>query len=207
MKAESENPDTSAMVVQQRSTQNWQDQSKTNHPKIAPNIDKSTFKCTHCNKTGHTKSCCFELVGYPDQWDHNRDQRKKNFKKTSTATVAEIKTEANVVEKASTLVAATDYGGNFLNTSTSVINSAWIIDFSVTDHMIFDFRQVSPLRPSSQKIVSTANGNTTPIIGEGSLTLTDTLNLDSVLVVPSLDYNLLSVSQTAALSCIVIFLA
>ncbi|RVW83369.1 Retrovirus-related Pol polyprotein from transposon TNT 1-94 [Vitis vinifera] len=72
--------------------------------------------------------------------------------------------------------------------------------------MTFDSRQVSPLRPSSQKIVSTANGNTTPVIGEGSLTLTDTLNLDSVLVVPSLDYNLLSISQiTAALSCIVIF--
>ena len=39
------------------------------------------------------------------------------------------------------------------------------------------------------------------------ITLTDTLNLDSVLAIPSLDYNLLSVSQsTAALSCIVIFL-
>ena len=72
--------------------------------------------------------------------------------------------------------------------------------------MTFDSRQVSPLRPSSQKIVSTANGNTTLVIGEGSLSLTDTLNLDSVLVVPSLDYNLLSVSQiTIALSCIVIF--
>ncbi|RVW51536.1 Retrovirus-related Pol polyprotein from transposon TNT 1-94 [Vitis vinifera] len=92
---------------------------------------------------------------------NNRDQRKKDSKKTVTATIAEIKTEANVAEKASTLVAATDHG---------------------------------------------ANGNTTPVIGEGSLTLTDTLNLDSVLVVPSLDYNLLSVSQiTAALSCIVIF--
>ncbi|RVW40511.1 hypothetical protein CK203_081535 [Vitis vinifera] len=78
--------------------------------------------------------------------DNNRDQRKKDSKKTSTATVAEIKTEANVAEKASALVAATDHG---------------------------------------------ANGNTTPVIGEGSLTLTDTLNLDSVLVVPSLDYNLL----------------
>ena len=43
-------------------------------------------------------------------------------------------------------------------------------------------------------------------LGEGSLILTDTLNLDSVLVVPYLDYNLLSVSQIiAALSCIVIF--
>ncbi|RVW18959.1 Retrovirus-related Pol polyprotein from transposon RE1 [Vitis vinifera] len=138
--------------------------------------------------------------------DNNRDQRKKNSKKTSIATVAEIKTEANVVMKASALVAATDHGGKFLNSFTLVINSAWIIDSGATDHMTFDSRQVSPLRPSSQKIVSTANGNTTPVIGEGSLTLTDTLNLDSVLVVPSLDYNLLSVSQiTAALSCIVIF--
>ena len=94
----------------------------------------------------------------------------------------------------------------FLDTFTPIISSAWIIDSGATDHMTFDFRQVSPLRPSSQKIVSTANSNTTPVIGEGSLTLIDTLNLDSVLVVPSLDYNLLSVSQiTAVLSCIVIF--
>ena len=57
-----------------------------------------------------------------------------------------------------------------------------------------------------KKIISTSNGNAAPVIGDGSLTLTDTLNLDSVLVVPSLDYNLLSVSQiTAALSCIIIF--
>ncbi|RVW66051.1 Retrovirus-related Pol polyprotein from transposon TNT 1-94 [Vitis vinifera] len=139
--------------------------------------------------------------------DNNRDQRKKDSKKTSIATVAEIKTEANVAEKASALVVATDHGGKFLNTFTPVINSAWIIDFGAIDHMTFDSRQVSPLRPSSQKTVSTANGNTTPVIRERSLTLTDTLNLDSVLVVPSLDYNLLSVSQiTAALSCIVIFL-
>ena len=47
---------------------------------------------------------------------------------------------------------------------------------------------------------------TQPQSWEGSLTLTNTLNLDSVLVVPSLYYNLLSVSQiTVVLSCIVIF--
>ncbi|KAL6312959.1 hypothetical protein AAG906_024528 [Vitis piasezkii] len=130
---------TPHMVVRQQLTRNWQDQSKTNHPKTDPNIDKSTFKCTHCNKTGHTKSRCFEIVGYPDWWDHNRDQRKKDSKKTSTAAIAEIKTEANVDEKASALIAATDYGGKFLNTSTPVINNAWIID-SVLDHMTFDSR-------------------------------------------------------------------
>ena len=51
-----------------------------------------------------------------------------------TATVAEIKTKANVAEKASALVAATDHGGKFLNTFTHVINSAWIIDSGATDH-------------------------------------------------------------------------
>ncbi|RVW88112.1 hypothetical protein CK203_042941 [Vitis vinifera] len=51
------------------------------------------------------------LVGLDDWWDHNRDQWKKDSKKTSTVVVAEIKTEANVVEKASALVAAIDYGG------------------------------------------------------------------------------------------------
>ena len=72
--------------------------------------------------------------------------------------------------------------------------------------MTFDSRQISSLRHYSKKIIFIANGNTTPVIGEGSLTLTNTLNLDSVLVVPSINYNLLSVSQIkVALSCIVIF--
>lgn len=90
--------------------------------------------------------------------------------------------------------------------STPVYNSTWIIDFGATDHMTFDSTRVSSLKPSSQKIVSTANGASAPVIGEGSLPLIDTLNLDSVLVVSSLDYNLLSVSQiTTALFCVVIF--
>ena len=130
--------------------------------------------------------------------DNNCDQQKKDYKKTSTTTVTEIKTKANVADKASALVAAIDYDGKFLNTSTPVINSTWIIDSSATNHMTLDSRQVSPLRSSSQKIVFIANGNTTSVIRDGSLTLTDTLNLDSVIVVPSLDYNLLSISQITA---------
>ena len=55
--------------------------------------------------------------------------------------------------------------------------------------------------------VSTTNGTSIPIIGEGSLSLTNTLNLDSILVVPYLNYNIFSVSQIiTALFCVVIFL-
>ena len=145
-------------------------------------------------------------MGYPKLWDHSHDSRKKNSKKTSTAAIVETKTKADSDEKSSALAAATGNGGKVLNISTPVSNSAWIIDSGATDHMTFYSRQVSPLKPSSQNYVSTANGTSIPIIGEGSLSLTNTLNLDSILVVPSLNYNLLSVSQiTTALFCVVIF--
>ena len=61
--------------------------------------------------------------------------------------------------------------------------------------MTFDVKHVFILKSSSRNCVSTANSNTNIVLGEGSSNLTKTLHLDSVLVVPSLNYNLLSVSQ------------
>ena len=212
MNEQLENSEASAMVTRNRSNQNWspqhqQDQKRPIHPKTTNGGDKSSYKCTHCDQTGHTKSRCNELVGYPEWWDHSRDSRKKNSKKASTAAIVETKTEDDSGEKSSTLAATAGNGGKVLNISTLVSNSAWIIDCGATDHMTFDSKQVSPLKSSSQNSVSTANGTSIPIIREGSLSLTNTLNLDYVLVVPSLNNNLLLVSQiTTALFCVVIFL-
>ena len=199
------------MVIRNWSNQNWspqhqQDQKRPIHPKTANGGDKSSYKCTHCDQTGHTKSRCYELVGYPEWWDHSRDSWKQNSKKASTAAIVETKTEDDSGEKSLALAAAAGNGGKVLNISTLVSNSAWIIDSGATNHMTFYSRQVSPLKFTSQNSISTANGTSIPIIGEGSLFLTNTLNLDYVLVVPSLNYNLLSVSQiTIALFCVVIF--
>ena len=183
------------MVTQNRSPQHQQDQKRPIHPKTANGGDKSSYKCTHCDQTSHTKSRCYELVGYPKWWDHSRDSRKKNSKKASIAAIVETKTEDDSGEKSSALAVTTSKGGKVLNISTPVSNSAWIIDSGAMDHMTFDSRQVLPLKSSSQNSVSTTNGTSIPIIGEGSLSLTNALNLDYVLVVPSLNYNLLSVSQ------------
>ena len=145
-------------------------------------------------------------MGYPEWWDHSRDSRKKNSKKAYTVEIVKTKIEDDSGEKSLALAVAVGNGGKVLNISTPVSNSAWIIDSGVTDHMTFDSRRVSPLKSSSQHFVSTASGTSIPIIGKGSLSLTNTLNLDYVLVVPSLNYNLLSVSQiTTALFCVVIF--
>lgn len=210
MNGKPEKSEASAMVTQNQSNQNQlpqnQHDQRPSHPKTTIGADKSSYKCTHCHQTGHTKSHCFELMGYPDWWDHSRDSRKRNSKKPSSAAIVETRKEDDVAGQISALAAAAGNGGKVSNMSTLVSNSAWTIDSGATDHMTFDSRQVSPLKPSSQKFVSTANGSSAPVLREKTLPLTDTLNLDSVLVVPYLDYNLLSVSQiTTALFCVVIF--
>ncbi|PNX91449.1 hypothetical protein L195_g047580, partial [Trifolium pratense] len=46
---------------------------------------KSVDKCTHCDQTGHVKERCFELVGYPDWWDHSRAPKKRGSKNAFAA--------------------------------------------------------------------------------------------------------------------------
>lgn len=123
-----------------------------------------------------------------------------------TAVVAETNTKDDAIETTSAMIAITGNGGKSFCVSTPVSNNTWIIDSGASNHMIVNSRQITKVKPSLQKFVSIANGDEALIIGEGSLTLSDTLNLDDVLVVPSLGYNLLSISQIATtLSCIVIF--
>ncbi|KAH0679168.1 hypothetical protein KY284_020253 [Solanum tuberosum] len=194
-----------AMVRKYRSNQNRFSQNQPDRMR-SKGINKSTYKCTHCDLSGHTKDRCFEIVGYLEWWDHNRGSRRINASKSSTAVIVETNAKEDVAGQSTALLATRGNNGKALNSSALVSNSTWIIDSGATDHMTFDSRQVSSLKPSSQKYISTANGSSAPIIGEGSLSLINNLNLDSVLVVPSLDCNLLFVSQiTTTLSCIVMF--
>jgi hypothetical protein len=72
--------------------------------------------------------------------------------------------------------------------------------------MTSSFIGVHSVTPLSQIHIVSANGTTSRVIGEGSLSLTSSLNLDHVLVVPSLDYDLLSVPQIIdSLNCTVCF--
>ncbi|KAK2989713.1 hypothetical protein RJ640_030206 [Escallonia rubra] len=103
MVEESERTEVSAMVTRYRPSKN--------QPKSTNAVDKSTYKCTHCNQNGHTKNRCYELVGYPEWWDHNRDPRKRNSKRTSSTAVVETKTEDDVTGQHSALAAAAESQG------------------------------------------------------------------------------------------------
>ncbi|CAL8117244.1 unnamed protein product [Prunus armeniaca] len=98
---------------------------------------------------------------------------------------------------------ATTKGSAFHTSSPKHI---WIIDSGATNHMTIDHGQLITHKPSMQSVVSNANGTPSPVVGLGSLSLSNFINLDFVLVVPSLDHNLLFVAQlTTTLGCTVTF--
>jgi len=85
--------------------------------------------------------------------------------------------------------------GNFGKVDVFSVTSkenTWIIDTRASDHMTRDSNKLQIIHPSSQQVISTTNGNTCYITGEGSVKLSSTLTLETVLVVPSLQNNLLS---------------
>ncbi|CAL8991754.1 unnamed protein product, partial [Prunus brigantina] len=97
---------------------------------------------------------------------------------------------------------ATTKGSAFHTSSPKHI---WIIDSGATDDMTFHPNELITHKPSTQSLVSNANGTPSLMVGEGSLSLSNFINLEYVLVVPSLDHNLLFVAQLTTLGCLVIF--
>ena len=70
------------------------------------------------------------------------------------------------------------------NTQTKIDNN-WIKDTGATDHMINDKQLLSSSCTPKQSVIHTASGETEKVICEGSVRVSNSMNLDSVLVVPS----------------------
>ena len=72
----------------------------------------------------------------------------------------------------------------------------WIVDTGATDHMTSESRNFTSYSPlAGNNRIRTANNSSAPIAGTGTVPLTRDLKLDSVLHVPHLAYNLLSISK------------
>ncbi|KAK4477898.1 hypothetical protein RD792_017163 [Penstemon davidsonii] len=170
----------------------------------SPSGKTNNFVCSHCGETGHSKQKCYEIIGYSDWWDFSKKPRKNITGRAAVAIQGDARSTQEEKSHPTANVAQPGSFGKANVFSVTSGNSTWIIDTGASDHMVKNSNILQTIHSSSQSIISTANGTTSPIIGEGSVVLSNTLKLDTVLVVPSLECNLLSVSQlTSSLNCTV----
>ncbi|KAK8263247.1 hypothetical protein V6Z12_D12G030600 [Gossypium hirsutum] len=75
-------------------------------------------------------------------------------------------------------------------------SSYWIVDSGASDHMTGDrLLFTTYFSCNNLQTMCIANGTCTKVVGIGSICLSNTLTLKSVLFVPKLDYNLIYVSK------------
>ena len=89
------------------------------------------------------------------------------------------------------------YKGTFLTAlrSTSHI-TPWIIDSGASNHMIDAHHLFSTYSPCVGNLkVKIADGTLSPVVGKGSVHISESITLNPVLHVPHLSCNLLSISQ------------
>lgn len=89
-------------------------------------------KCDHCDKNGHVKEKCFEIVGYTAHWETKRTLRRDHRASVEKHDVVEGSTSAHTLHGTRTknLVLPLDnMSGNVHATHT------WILDSGASHHM------------------------------------------------------------------------
>ncbi|WJZ83952.1 hypothetical protein VitviT2T_003590 [Vitis vinifera] len=179
--------------------------------------------CDHCRKPGHSRETCWKIHGKPVDWkprqplekegrgNHvaideqspqpeaspfNKEQMEMLQKLLSPLLSVQSQTSSssNQVIGSGTLA----HKGNFLSVFTAgkKRKKPWIVDSGASDHMtgdatIFDTYSSCP----NNLTVRIADGSLSKVAGTGSVVLSRDLTLNSVLLVPNLDCNLLSISK------------
>ena len=162
--------------------------------------DSSTIVCFYYHEAGHTKKNCRKLQ------NRNRRIQTANVATSDTATFSNSSDKIVTMTaeefakysqyqealKASTPVSALAELGKTCLVSSS---NKWIIDSGATDHMTSNHKTFSTFRTHSTPPIIVADGSTYEIKGSGTVKPTSSITLSSVLNLPNLAFNLISVSK------------
>jgi hypothetical protein len=154
---------------------------------------KKIPKCFHCGKPGHFKRDCRKLIVGKERAKDKSKGRSGQVKanKASANQQSDSETDALVVEAA---LCGDDNA------------EEWIVDSGATCHMCRDKKLFIDLHPLGKETnVSVGDGHKLNVAGQGAVLMSMNLpdgktrkcRLKDVLYVPSLSYNLMSVSKAA----------
>ncbi|RVW33095.1 Retrovirus-related Pol polyprotein from transposon RE2 [Vitis vinifera] len=170
--------------------------------------------CDYCKKLGHYKEVCWKLHGKPADWKpkpwFDRDGRAHvaaNSESTSVPKPSPFnKEQMEMLQKLLSQVGSGSTSRTAFTANRGGMKS-WIVHIGASDHMTGDAAILQNYKPSNgHSSVHIADGSKSKIVGTGSIKLTKELNLDSVLHVPNLDCNLLSISKLVCdLQCVTKF--
>ncbi|KAL3520220.1 hypothetical protein ACH5RR_018369 [Cinchona calisaya] len=182
--------------------------------------------CDHCKKSGHSRDNRWKIHGKPTDRKPSKGAQDKECRGNHVSIEGPTSFDSNpfTVEQLEILQKMFSQQNPIQNTigigsvakkgnhsSALTVNSLklWIVDSGASDHMTGDvslFHKYTPTQENST--IKTADGTLSQVTGTGSIFISKDLILNSVLYVPNLDCNLLSISKlTRPHNCVAKFSA
>ena len=170
--------------------------------------DKPRVWCDFCNKPRHTRETCWKIHGKPANWKSSKQgEKNRSFPTANEANSGHFNKEQ--IDQLLKLIKSNSSSGipsvSLAQTGRnpkafSCLNfSPWIIDSGASDHMTSSSHLFSTYFPcSGHEKIRIADGSFSPIAGKGLIKLTEKMILSSVIHVPNLACNLLSVSKLSS---------
>ncbi|KOM48619.1 hypothetical protein LR48_Vigan07g232300 [Vigna angularis] len=155
--------------------------------------------CTYCNRMGHTQENCYLLHGFPPK-TANISQSNPSYSKFTEDEYQEyLRLKSNSMAQTSSSTACISQSPND--------QTSWVIDSGASDHISGNPSLFSTLSfQEKSHLITLANGSKVSSKGIGHVSLSPSLNLQSVLFVPNCPFNLISLSQlTKSLNCSITF--
>ncbi|KAJ1409194.1 Zinc finger, CCHC-type [Sesbania bispinosa] len=176
-------------------------------------------RCDHCGKVGHVKSKCFELVGYPPNWNTRRPQRGPNRTGGQpTAHLAQVNESHEKADNAEEIIMGRALCGTYVKRNTeqhetiagndkTIEDQQWVLDSGASHHMTPLFSLLKGVRNLEKPFyITVPTGNTVLVEKMGFIDLNRDIKLNNVLFVPDFSCNLISIHQlTNDLSCTVTY--
>ena len=175
---------------------------------------KNRTWCDHCQRPYHTKDTCWKLHGKPADWKprnqrdnralqaNSNDTKPEISKPSSSFTVKQLEEIQALLTKSKTVSTPSSnlaQKGNYLSSIHNISNNngPWVVDFGASDHMTGCHSMFSHYVPCAGNLkIQIADGSLSTVAGKCLIQING-LTLESVLHVPNLKCNLISVSKLA----------
>jgi hypothetical protein len=178
--------------------------------------------CTHCGKSSHDVTKCFEIIGYPESWGRgvcggrggrsgvrgrgrgrtfvNAVQAENNSSQHNVGENSKSKFSGLTDAQMKQIIAIISQSNVSTSTGSDeklhgkISKTDWLLDSGASHHMTGDLKRLQCVYQIPYVSVVLPNGDYTVVKQEGSVVL-DEIVLNIVLYVPNLNCNLISSSK------------
>jgi hypothetical protein len=176
------------------------------------NKRRDDLKCEHCGKGGHVKAGCFEINGYPANWETRRTRTQYGRGKQGEQSIAHMARAEEGTRKENSEASSRGHAlhGMYKEASNMAGNCReirWVLDSGASHHMTPLLSLFNKLHRIEKPFsIITPTWSAVIVESMGNITLDKDITLKDVLFIPDFNCNLISIHKlTRDLDCTVTY--